>query len=305
MAMTGMSTFSTAALMAWTSELVIAGAIGGFVGGFVASGGNLKAALIGGVTGAAFGFIGGSEIFGVRGGFTVERAVAHGTAGGISSELSGGKFIHGFASSFVAKTTAGKIAHYFRGNPIGGAVASAVVGGATSSAMGGKFANGAITAAFAYMFNKCFSGDGCVGGREPGSVGSSGVDMSNKARLRANGRVGALIGVEVNGEIGHSYDGSRHANLSPEFSYDPTSQGKVGASGGGALEVVMDHSGELTGPVNHYSAAGGFIFGVTYSHVWDLHGNYEIWWGFGSVTGFSKSWDFSAMRNQVIDKALE
>ncbi len=47
---------------------VIAGAAGGFAGGFVGSGGDLKAAVVGGLPGAAAGYIGANtEIFGPTG----------------------------------------------------------------------------------------------------------------------------------------------------------------------------------------------------------------------------------------------
>ena len=56
------------------TSAVVTGAIGGFGAGFIASGGDLKAAFIGGLTGAAFGYIGGSSAFG--GSLSPQRVLA-------------------------------------------------------------------------------------------------------------------------------------------------------------------------------------------------------------------------------------
>ena len=54
-----------------------AGAAGGFTAGLIASGGDLKAAAIGGLTGAAFGFVAGAKVFGgaLSGQSRIRRAV--------------------------------------------------------------------------------------------------------------------------------------------------------------------------------------------------------------------------------------
>ena len=131
---------------------VAKGAIGGFGAGLIASGGDLKAAFIGGLTGAAFGYIGGSSTFG--GEFSGQRLLAHGVVGGMSSRLQGGKFATGFFSAGVAKLMTPAIETVADGNLMLGAVASAVVGGTATAVGGGKFANGATTGAFGYLFNQ-------------------------------------------------------------------------------------------------------------------------------------------------------
>lgn len=135
-------------------NFVAAGAAGGFAGGLVSSGGDLKSAFIGGITGAMFGFVGASKFFGPVGEITAERVLAHGVVGGVSSRTRGGDFARGFLTSALIKSVAGKIDALFDGNPIGGAIASAVIGGTAAEISGGKFANGAMTAAFAYLFNQ-------------------------------------------------------------------------------------------------------------------------------------------------------
>ena len=83
---------------------------------------------------------------------------AHAFAGGVLGVLQGGKFGHGFISAGVAKAVTPKIGKwdsgaYGGGKDIGQAAAAAVVGGTTSVITGGKFANGAITAAYANLYN--------------------------------------------------------------------------------------------------------------------------------------------------------
>ena len=137
---------------------VIAGAAGGFAGGFVGSGGDLKAAVIGGLTGAAAGFIGASTQFGpiVDGQalITPERVIAHGVVGGAAADAQGGKFGQGFVSSAFTKAVSGKIQKLSKSDPIAGGVAAAVVGGTASKLSGGKFQNGALTSGFQYLYNQ-------------------------------------------------------------------------------------------------------------------------------------------------------
>lgn len=78
----------------------------------------------------------------------------HGTVGGISSVLQGGKFGHGFLSAGLAKAI--NVNEIFGTAPeLAGVriIAAAVIGGTISEISGGKFGNGAVTAAFAQMFN--------------------------------------------------------------------------------------------------------------------------------------------------------
>jgi hypothetical protein len=72
----------------------------GFASGFLASGGNLKAGLLGGVGGVLFGAIGNLDqlnkinLFG--------KSLLHGLAGGSLNALGGGKFQDGFLGAFSA-----------------------------------------------------------------------------------------------------------------------------------------------------------------------------------------------------------
>ncbi len=143
-----------------TGSKAIAAFAGGFTGGLVASGGDLKQAAIGGVTALAFYGIGshfeglaranGGALSGLQ---KVGKVIVHGVAGGLSSRLSGGRFKDGFLSAGFtqAASLSGKV--FVEGDKIGNAVKAAVLGGTASVVGGGKFANGAVTGAFSRLFN--------------------------------------------------------------------------------------------------------------------------------------------------------
>jgi RHS repeat-associated protein len=121
------------------------GAAGGFAGGLVGSGGNVKAGLIGGVTGAAFGFVGDLGLP------SAQAVAAHAAVGCASSALSGGNCGSGALAAGFAQGL-GSLAPQFD-NVAANIVVRAVIGGTASAIGGGKFENGAVTAAFGYLFN--------------------------------------------------------------------------------------------------------------------------------------------------------
>ncbi|MGO0309661.1 RHS repeat domain-containing protein [Endozoicomonas acroporae] len=92
-------------------------------------------------------------------GFSTQLAWAgsHALAGGVISELQGGKFGHGFISAGVTKFAMGSVG-FIDNNHNASAVAgrtavAAFIGGTVSELTGGKFGNGARTAAMAHLFN--------------------------------------------------------------------------------------------------------------------------------------------------------
>jgi RHS repeat-associated protein len=163
----------------WSS--VFTGAAIG-AGSAALNGGNiLRGALVGAFSGAAFFKIGqhfkslsrdnllaakhgvGEGAFDFGGlaltrGQIAGQIASHAVAGGIASELQGGKFGHGFFSAGVTKGFGGA---FLSGGANAGTsaemaqntVISAVIGGTASVVSGGKFVNGARTAAFQYLFN--------------------------------------------------------------------------------------------------------------------------------------------------------
>lgn len=138
----------SAAAGAATSTSIIAGAAGGFSSALVASGGDLRSAAVGALTGGAFGYAGTLS--------ASESYLAHAGAGCASGALGGGGCGRGAASAVAGKYAT----NYSEGN----FVAAVVVGGTVSEISGGKFENGAVTAAFGYLFNHCGprSGNDCL-----------------------------------------------------------------------------------------------------------------------------------------------
>ncbi|MEM1081935.1 MAG: RHS repeat-associated core domain-containing protein, partial [Pseudomonadota bacterium] len=87
------------------------------------------------------------------------KTVSHGLIGGISAELQGGQFGHGFLSSGVTAAASPYIHHseVLSGNRFLQGLTAAMVGGTVSELTGGKFANGAVTSAMAFAFNELAS----------------------------------------------------------------------------------------------------------------------------------------------------
>ena len=142
-------------------------ALAGAVSGFIGSGGSLKAAVVGGITGAAFG-----ALHNVQGGALssqagMKKVYLHGLTGGASSVANGGKFGPGFMSAgFTQSVSLGGgfdalgMSDSVEGweNKTQNAIAAGIVGGTASVIGGGKFANGAMTGAMSRMLNDCQHG---------------------------------------------------------------------------------------------------------------------------------------------------
>ena len=124
----------------------------------------LRSGFLSGISAAAFSGIGnvlGTHFGGgfaaglSRSGFALKVAL-HGTVGGITNVLRGGKFGHGFASAgFTALGTSFNNSQHIGRlgfSPLRVAIGAAI-GGTASRITGGKFANGAITGAFSQALN--------------------------------------------------------------------------------------------------------------------------------------------------------
>jgi len=145
----------------------------GFLSSYVSSGGSFRSGLYGAFSAGVFygigsGFDGvarGNSAEGITGiartGLTasqfIGKVAAHGIAGGIMSELNGGKFGHGFASAGITQAFSPAV-DKIEGESLGAistrVSAAAVIGGTSSVASGGKFSNGAISGAFSRAFNE-------------------------------------------------------------------------------------------------------------------------------------------------------
>lgn len=135
-----------------------AGAAGGFAGSFVGSGGNLKSAFIGGFTGGFAGQIG--QQFGTPPGTFAsgEAIAAHAALGCASATIGGGDCGSGALAGGFTKIASPYIAAFAGSatfsDKFTGALLAGTVGGTVSELTGGKFSNGAITGAFAYLYNQ-------------------------------------------------------------------------------------------------------------------------------------------------------
>ena len=134
-----------AGLLDMAGNAIVEGVIGGFGAGLIASGGDLKAGVVGGLTGGGFGWAGNAGLS------TAGSAVAHGVIGGVGSELSGGKFGDGFARAVFVSVVAPKVDTAVKSKTVARVVARAAVAGTASALGGGKFANGAAMVSFTYL----------------------------------------------------------------------------------------------------------------------------------------------------------
>lgn len=122
----------------------------GFINGFLMSGGDLRAGLMGGL---------GAPLFASAGVFASQ--IISGTIQGVLTAAMGGKFKDGFLSSLANGLLRGATAR-FGGTPGSGnfgdlikrAIRDAVIGGVSAELGGGKFKNGAYGAAFANLFSE-------------------------------------------------------------------------------------------------------------------------------------------------------
>lgn len=126
-----------------------------------------------------------------------ERAVVTGThaaVGGALSVAQGGSFMEGFASAGLGSVGGFAGEGIAGGGPDGFYVRTAFAasaGGLASEITGGKFANGAITAAFAHMFN--------AEAHRPGIGHNGGPPLESGTFL---GRAGAFVGRYIFGPLG-------------------------------------------------------------------------------------------------------
>ena len=154
-----MAAFLIPGVGAWAAQSWLHAASAGFLAGG-ASSGSLKGATIGAFSAGVFYGI-GQKFDGSPGSWGAEGGPghfgAHALAGGVISELQGGKFGHGFISAGFTKFATSNITWAANDDTWAGVAkrttVASLIGGTTSALTGGKFANGARTAAMAHLFN--------------------------------------------------------------------------------------------------------------------------------------------------------
>jgi len=120
----------------------------------VVSDGDPQAGLYGGLTGAAFGWVGSWQLD--KG----PSVFAHAAVGCASASASGGRCSQGALAAGFGKLATVTMPDVIKANDAYAMTYVSVAGGTASVLGGGKFANGAVTAAFGYVFNclahECF-----------------------------------------------------------------------------------------------------------------------------------------------------
>jgi hypothetical protein len=112
----------------------------------------LKSAAITFATTQAFQWAGAQGGTGELGARSLERYAAHALVGCVSSAASGGSCGSGAVSALFGKFTSNQM--WDMPDGVFKGVTTAIAGGVGSVIAGGKFENGAMTAAFAYLFNQ-------------------------------------------------------------------------------------------------------------------------------------------------------
>jgi RHS repeat-associated protein len=178
------------------------GAAAGAASGFVSTG-SLRGALSGAISGAAFGAIGASGLGGV------ESFAVSGLAGGILSDVQGGKFGHGFVSAGIGVMAGGR----FGQNPYAQVIGAAVVGGTISAVTGGKFANGAVGAAFAAALRAEWGGKALHNGGDSDPIPDMGLNSKSVLPLELkDGKLSGIIEWSCSGGADICQEIIRHFN---------------------------------------------------------------------------------------------
>ncbi len=185
----------------------------------------------------------------LRGGQIAGQISAHATVGGISAQLSGGKFGHGFFSAGVTKGLGGAYlpggSGLNSGDVIKGTLTSMVIGGTASVVSGGKFANGARTATYQYLYNQASKTDyGNIWkdiNRTWNEYWSNAIDtdpalnwIANNADLSGDVNACYVVCATAEGEYTRSHGFSVNGSLVSEYG--------MGVFGGGGSDVTLFNS---------------------------------------------------------------
>ena len=203
----GMSTaFAGVAATLQTQAFLISVAGGALAGGV--SAGSLKGAVKGGIIAAVTFGIGHGAQGGASPFSDPQRIFAHSLVSGVSAEVDGGKFGHGFASALLSQNIGSK--KFFQKGDTGGRIVSnAILQGTISEATGGKFANGAMSAAFRVAFNDSlkFNGKKLTHLDDDGKVVGTYEALSGRRGSRIDKADGQFVKVD------YDYTSSEHQGL--------------------------------------------------------------------------------------------
>jgi RHS repeat-associated protein len=247
---------------------IIAGAVGGFSGGLASSGGDLKAAFQGALTGGAFGYVGTFSN-------PLANYAGHALVGCASGAMNGGGgegcargAVSQVISKWVTNNTAGRNWH-----PAAHFAVATISGGTMSVITGGKFATGAQTAAFGYLFN-------CVANKCNGTDYGKDKDWFH--------------------EYGYSSDSFGHR--SDEGAWAAARAQLACGSAPGQAECGIP--GKLTesvlwggNPVTHFMPNSDIMINGT-DPAHDLHDGYVVRWVAPDSSGMIRIWTYGIGNNR-------
>ncbi|MBU6436799.1 MAG: RHS repeat-associated core domain-containing protein, partial [Betaproteobacteria bacterium] len=215
------TTGGTTSMQLTTLGSMTVGASGGFAGSLVGSGGDVKSAAQGALTGGLMGWAGTVGGAGTAGAESAARYAAHATAGCIGGAVDGSGCGRGAASAVVGKFAS----NMSRGvHPIGRFAIAVASGGTASVITGGKFENGARAAVYGYLFNEAMSNGFTWAQRGYGSrtTGASilygppaGDDLYDR-KVFVSDKDGLLVG-QFDGSIDPDLDRAKCANGCPRI----------------------------------------------------------------------------------------
>ncbi len=136
---------------------------------------------------------------------TAGTVLTHAVVSGALAVAQGGEFVHGLISGAVG-AVGSTLGAAFGPQSIERVAVAAIAGGTASALVGGKFANGAVTAAFAVMYNDQMHGDGKDGAG--GVAGSKGTQSGATAfgTVYSYGAGGAIKVFTVVGGFGFGFN---------------------------------------------------------------------------------------------------
>lgn len=188
---------SSAGIGAGSAQAVGAMA-GGFSGGLVSSGGNMDAAIRGGLTAGMFYGVGSAFPYKTN---TFGNIAGHAAVGCISAAAGGGDCRSGAISAGISVFASHNMPSVVKSsNSIALKTAySALVGGITAEASGGKFEHGAVTAAYGYLFNQAMHASR-MAAANAAAAGNGALDPETANRRYA--RAGAALDRLIDKSIG-------------------------------------------------------------------------------------------------------
>ncbi len=306
----GMSTFvATGSLTAGIKVGVISAAAGYALQGIgeqfsTASDLNIAAIADAGNAAAEQAMIDSMVSFGgnlLTSGQVVAQIGAHAMVGGISAELMGGKFGHGFISAGVTKGAGGAFlpggANLKTREIVRGTIISAAIGGTASALSGGKFVNGARMAAMQYLLNQ--TGESAKRNAQRKRIM---VKLLQKNRQGAVYEAGKYLGITEEHMIEHEF---KYVNKTFYGDTSQTGKVRIGADAFKSIEALISTVGhENIHTIQYQEGKLGYPGTSLYyqnqieAHQWEIN-NVDLT---GFTRGIQENLNFIEYYNDQLNK---